>query len=86
MDNYKQAKQVCVCVCVSPWVQLLGHTLGLVPFFPLDESIDGFLNEVQVQIQLCCLLSRRDRERERERERENEEGGGLMIYLLSENV
>ena len=38
-----------------PGIWLLSYTLGLVPFLTLNESIDCFLDEVQVQIELCSL-------------------------------
>ncbi|TRY86952.1 hypothetical protein DNTS_000645 [Danionella cerebrum] len=46
----------------SPWIQLLGHSFGFVPFFALDECVYGVLNEVQVEIAvdssriLACLF------------------------------
>lgn len=39
----------------SPWIELLGHSLGFVPFFPFNKSVYGVPNEVQVEVELGSL-------------------------------
>lgn len=39
----------------SPWIELLGHSFGFVPFFSLNECVYGVLNEVQVEVELSSL-------------------------------
>lgn len=41
-----------------PGIQLLGHPLGLVPFFSIYKGINGLLHQVQVQIELSRLETR----------------------------
>lgn len=44
------------CVCVfRPGLQLLGHSLGFVPFMALNENVDRLFDEVHVQVKLSSL-------------------------------
>lgn len=55
-----------------PGVKLLRHPLGFVPLFPLHEGIDGFFDQVQVEVELCCLGTGEEQGR----------GGGVDSFLV----